>query len=157
MALENRGTGWLNTKHHLEVRELLLHSLSRENLICPVYCLMPDHAHFLFGGLSHSSDQLNAIKHFRRSWSHLLKKVDLKFSLQKQAYDHVLTDSEKQSDSFESIAGYILENPVRGGLVQNFREWEYFGSLAVGFTGLDVREECFWDRLWRIYYSCLED
>src|SRR5687768_14537346 len=88
MTIEARRRGWLDREHHAEVREMLIHTCARYQLLCPAYCLMPDHAHFLFMGLSDTSNQRNAVKFFRKAWnSRLLEKG---FSLQKQSHDHVL-------------------------------------------------------------------
>jgi hypothetical protein len=75
ISMQNRATGWLDEAHHLGVRHLLLHTLSRYFLCCPVYCLMPDHGHFLFVGLEARADQLAALSWFRREWNRLLRPV----------------------------------------------------------------------------------
>jgi REP element-mobilizing transposase RayT len=67
MNLADRATGWLDPLHHARLREILCHALAREELVCAAYCLMPDHAHFLIGGLSSASDQRNGIKAFRKA------------------------------------------------------------------------------------------
>ncbi|MEO0445658.1 MAG: hypothetical protein AAF191_06220, partial [Verrucomicrobiota bacterium] len=72
MAIEDRRTGWLTEPMHRGLREGLLHSVARHELICPMYCLMPDHGHFIIGGLHSApdaSDQRLAIRSFRREWN----------------------------------------------------------------------------------------
>ncbi|MEO0414760.1 MAG: hypothetical protein AAF226_07390, partial [Verrucomicrobiota bacterium] len=73
MAIDQREVGWLMHLTHLQIREALLHTCVRYKLACPVYCLMPDHGHFLLGGLHPESDQLKAVKFFRQEWNRLLK------------------------------------------------------------------------------------
>ena len=92
MAIEDRRKGWLDHTHHSAIRELLIHTCSRYLLLCPTYCLMPDHAHFLWMGLSPVSDQKNAVKFFRKAWNRLLESSGCR--LQKQAFDHVLNETE---------------------------------------------------------------
>ena len=58
MTMHDRARGWLDDSMHRQVRELLLHTSSRYFLHCAGYCLMPDHAHFLWMGLWDGSDQL---------------------------------------------------------------------------------------------------
>lgn len=80
LTLENRSRGWLTHNFHSKFREMMLHVAAREQLFCPVYCLMPDHIHFVWMGLRITSDQLNAIKFLRtqlepalengRTWQH---------------------------------------------------------------------------------------
>ena len=57
MTLANRETGWLCDALHSRFREILLHTLVRHGLACPVYCLMPDHLHIMWTGLTAGSDQ----------------------------------------------------------------------------------------------------
>ena len=64
-------------------------------------------------------DHLSRFKSFTttQSW-----KYGFRGSLwQKSSYDRVL-DLEKP---FEEVARYILENPVRGGLADQWEEWPY--------------------------------
>jgi REP element-mobilizing transposase RayT len=64
-TLAHRATGWLDGAFHARFRELLLHAAAREALVCPVYCLMPDHYHLVWLGLRRTSDQLNGMKFLR--------------------------------------------------------------------------------------------
>ena len=50
MPLDKRATGGLDAASHFNFRELLLHAAAREMLVCPVYCLMPDHLHLVWIG-----------------------------------------------------------------------------------------------------------
>ena len=153
MNVEGRATGWLDALHHARLREALCHALARESLVCAAYCLMPDHAHFLIGGLRAGSDQRPAIKIFRRAWNEILKTAAQPEGLALQAYDHVLSDKERSREEFETMRGYILENPVRGKRVESWRDWAYSGCLVVGYPDLDPRQEEFHERFWRIYYE----
>jgi hypothetical protein len=42
----------------------------------------------------------------------------LKVTLQKQPYDHILRDDERQESAFDAVAEYIARNPERRGLIQ---------------------------------------
>ncbi|HAB16669.1 MAG TPA: hypothetical protein PLX89_15525 [Verrucomicrobiota bacterium] len=64
-AVEGRATGWLGEVFHARFRELLLHAAIRESLLCPVYCLMPDHFHVIWMGLRRDTDQRNGMKFLR--------------------------------------------------------------------------------------------
>ncbi len=61
LALFDRARGWLSEGFHERFRELLLHTAAREGLLCPVYCLMPDHVHFVWMGLRLDTDQINRL------------------------------------------------------------------------------------------------
>jgi hypothetical protein len=157
MNLAGRATGLLDPLHHARLRERLCHALAREDLVCSAYCLMPDHAHFLIGGLREDSDQLKGVKAFRKAWNHLLESASPPVALALQAHDHVLTDEERGPEEFETVRGYIWQNPVRGKRVESWRDWEYSGCLMVGYPDLDPREEDFHERFWRIYHLLVEE
>ena len=88
------------------------------------YCFMPDHLHALVEGTANNSDlrafvklarmrsaQAYADGHGRRLW-------------QKGYHDRVL----RRGDDARAVARYILENPVRAGLVLTPTQYPYLGS-----------------------------
>ena len=150
MTVYDRATGWLDSEMHHAVRELLLHTLTRHDLHCAAYCLMPDHAHFLWMGLGHGSDQLQAARLFRKHWNEELDTRGVR--LQPQAYDHVLLESERKPTAFEDTVLYVFHNPVRAGLVAEWSDWPYLGAMAPGFPDLPVSPiGQFWPRFWKIH------
>ncbi len=72
MPVLPRVPGWLDDRLHQQFRELQLHACARERLFCPAYCLMPDHLHFVWIGLSVQSNQRNAVKFFREHLNRML-------------------------------------------------------------------------------------
>ena len=151
LTIEDRHRGWLTHLHHACFRELLCHMLAREALLCPAYCLMPDHGHLLLAGAAADSDQRRALQHLRRSWNRLREPSGHR--LQRQAYDHVLREEERQRGSFATVAAYIFANPVRAGLVTSWPCYPFAGCLTPGFPELDPRADSYWDSFWRVYAS----
>jgi len=151
MTIHNRACGWLDAAMHARVRELLLHTMARHTLVCPVYCLMPDHGHFLWMGICDHSDQRSAARFFRRSWNLALAGRGAR--LQTQAYEHLLRDSERGPKAFESTAAYILNNPQRAGLVADVLDWPFAGSILPGYPDLPPLGS---DDFWRMYWKILE-
>ncbi len=47
VPFSHRRQGWLDERFHAGFRELMLHAAAREALLCPTYCLMPDHLHLV--------------------------------------------------------------------------------------------------------------
>ena len=45
ITIQDRKTGWLVPIFYYKFRELLTHATFRYSMICPIYCLMPDHMH----------------------------------------------------------------------------------------------------------------
>jgi len=144
--MDKRQKGWLTAGYHARFRELLLHTLFRFNLVCPVYCLMPDHMHLLWMGTKTDSDQQMGVAFFRRHLNPILAP----YRLQKQAYDHILKESEREKNAFQSLVFYILENPVRQGLALQREKHEYSGSLAPGYPNINLALDGNWLRFWQI-------
>ena len=110
---------------------------------------MPDHLHALLLGLDESADQQKAVARFRLLWS----KSIASHPLQLQPYEHLLRESEREKSALYALVQYILQNPVRKGLVAGVEEWPFSGSLVPGFAELDPRKFHFWENFWNAYSS----
>ncbi|MGO9740492.1 MAG: REP-associated tyrosine transposase [Roseiarcus sp.] len=94
------------------------------------YVVMPDHLHFFCaaGGERHPvslSDFVGRIK----QWS--AKAIMAELSLdpplwQREFFDHVLRSDE----SYDNKWRYVVENPVRAGLVARAVDWPFSGEVA---------------------------
>ena len=142
MTTDERKTGWLTPEFHLKFREVHLHTLARYDILCLAYCLMPDHIHLLWTGLAHSSDQDKATSFIRR---YLNKKFPEGMCFQRQAWDVVLREKDRERDAVLRSAFYTFENPVRAGQV------EFSGCQAAGYPELDWRDPDFSEKIWNIY------
>jgi hypothetical protein len=73
--------------------------------------------------------------------------------LQKQPYDHVLRDDDRQPAAFEAVAEYIARNPERAGLVpvDGFRSYAYSGSLVPGYPDVSPWQDNYWTLFWKLY------
>ena len=150
ITIRDRKIGWLTPLFLYRFRELLTHTCFRYGLVCPVFCLMPDHLHMLWMGLLTKSDQLLAMKHFRKTTNESLRRIDSE--LQDQSYDHVLLPSERSEAAFLEIFDYIARNPERAGLVpiDGYATYRFTGSLVPGYPQLRSFESDFWDQFNRI-------
>ncbi|MBU1692354.1 MAG: hypothetical protein KKC51_00150 [Verrucomicrobia bacterium] len=147
LTTDKRKTDWLTPLFHSRWREILVHASARYSLACPVYCLMPDHAHVLWLGLAPESDQLMAMEFFRKNTRLALAPC----RWQAPAYDHVLKEKERERNAFQATAYYILENPVRAELVATASEYPYSSTVVAGYPDLEPHGEEFWPLFWRIY------
>jgi len=88
---------------------------------------------------------------FRGQLNPVLEKLKTRF--QRQPYDHVLREEERESTPLEEVAEYIARNPERRGLVplDGFARYSYTGGLIPGYPELMPFEEGYWDRFWRVY------
>ncbi len=146
MTIQNRATGWLVRQFHLQFREWLTHALFLQKSACAVYTLMPDHIHMLILGLALQSDQLRLLAFLRRQVNSGLNRVYGEYQLQKQPYDHVLKEKEKEKGAFQSVALYVAENPVRAGLVKHADDYPYTEALVLGYPEISFRQDDFWER-----------
>ena len=155
-TIEGRRTGWLNEAFFLRFQLAGVHTCLRYRVACPFVCLMPDHIHVLLMGYDEAhSDQSLAVSFWRKCLRPLLDAAG-SYALQSQAYDHVLRESERQRGSFEGHAAYIRQNPFRAGLVAEEGDpWAYECALVPGYPDLNLRDDDFWDRFWKIYYEKL--
>ena len=146
MAIRDRRMGWLDTKFYCHFRELLTHSLFRDAIACPIFCLMPDHMHLMWMGITDLSNQKRAMKHFRTRLNESLQRIN--FELQDQAYDHVLQPKERQEAAFIETCEYIARNPERAGLVpvDGYASYPFSGCLVPGYPELKPFQTDFWTR-----------
>ncbi len=68
-----------------------------------------------------------------------------------QAHDHVLRENEREHGAFMTVAYYILANPERARLTDDWRTYPHLGAIVAGYPTLDPREEDYWERFWKIY------
>ena len=108
---------------------LLLETAKSERFDILAYCFMPDHLHILVMGRDGKSDLKRFMDLFKQKAGYWFKKINNKSLWHISYYDHVL----RKEESIESVITYMLENPVRRGLVQDFREypfsWSFFSGL----------------------------
>ena len=137
----------LSEAFHLGFRELVLHSCHRHRLLCPVYCLMPDHLHVVWIGLHPESDQLNAMAFFRTHLARIISPVEM----QHQAYDSVYRESNHCLDSIRRWIQYAVQNPVMEQLAGSPDQWPWMGCLVPGIPRLHPLEDRFWDTFGRLH------
>jgi putative transposase len=145
----DRQRDWLNETFHLRFREMMLHAANREGLLCPTYCLMPDHMHLIWMGLRFDSDQLNGMSFLRTYLEPLL----FPFKFQPQPHDHVLKQEERRRNAFEKVCFYDLNNPCKDKLVAKCEEWPFHGAIVPGYPTLHPLQEDFWKTFWKIYHQ----
>ena len=88
------------------------------------YCLMPDHVHLLVKGASSGSDLQQFAKSAKQSSGQLGATRGFRPLWQEGYHDHVIRPEE----SLYAMARYVLENPVKAGLVTCATDYPYAGS-----------------------------
>ncbi|OGU34170.1 MAG: hypothetical protein A2068_02660 [Ignavibacteria bacterium GWB2_35_6b] len=90
-------------------------------VIC--FCIMPNHVHLMFMQLENSktiSQIMQSLKWYTaREASKILNRSGSFW--QAESYDHIVRDE----DEYYRIIKYILNNPVKAGLVEKWDDWEF--------------------------------
>ena len=96
----------------------------KHNFSVWAYCFMPDHLHLLLEGNDPNSDFKKFISEFKQITSFDYSKKFKKKLWQINYYEHIL---RKEEDT-KTVVYYILDNPVRKGLVTYFKDYPFQGS-----------------------------
>ena len=96
------------------------------------YCFMPDHLHLLLEGGDVNSDLKKFISSYKQLSSFYYKKRVGKQLWQINYYDHVLRREEDNMN----VAYYIFNNPVRKGIVDDFKQYKFIGSFEFDMAKL---------------------
>ncbi|HEX9636995.1 MAG TPA: transposase [Acidobacteriota bacterium] len=99
-------------------------SKSKGTPVC-AYCLMPDHVHLLMG-----VDSACSLNSFVGTWKSMCYQISCRRRRpepfwQRSYYDRAL----RREDDLLQATGYILNNPVRSGLVADYHHYPLCGSL----------------------------
>ncbi len=98
------------------------------------YVLMPDHIHAFVALDEECADLSSWMKSLKHALSKALGQVGVAGPCwQKGFFDHVLRSEESAAEKWE----YVRQNPVRAGLVREWRDWLYSGEVFA----LDTRVE----------------
>ena len=90
------------------------------------YCLMPDHLHYLISPKEDGVSVLTFTDQFKGKATNLSWKFDWRGKLwQPRYFDHIV----RADEDLLAIAQYILDNPVRKGLVDRSDEWPWSGHF----------------------------
>jgi len=115
------------------LHQILIDTLNQWNCGAHIFLFMPDHCHLLIQGKTDRSDLFGFMKDFKQRSGYWLSKRSLKAAAagkwQKDFYDHIL---RKDEDINEQVR-YILENPVRKGLLDNWKDYPFKGSTEYNF------------------------
>jgi REP element-mobilizing transposase RayT len=101
-------------------------SATKFNCIIPVYCFMPDHQHMVITGTNDEVDLLKAIINYKQKTGFWMSKNQVGASWQKDFYDHIIKKEEKLATHIR----YILDNPVRKGLVSDWQDYPFKGAIG---------------------------
>ena len=109
-----------------KIVECLKEEKARAGFSVFAYCLMPDHMHLLVSPKENGSSVSRFIGRFKGKTTYLAWPFDVKGKLwQGRFYDHIV----RGKADFMRVTKYILDNPVRRGIVDTWDDYEYCGLL----------------------------
>ena len=152
LTVFDKAKGWLTSAFHQRFRELMLHAAAREGLLCPIYCLMPDHLHLVWMGLRLDSDQINGMAFLRTYLEPELSPA----KFQPQPQDEVLREEQRKRNAFAKVCSYIAANPVQAELIGEKKVWPVTGCVIPGYPKLNPSAEDYWSKFWRIFARLLQ-
>ena len=87
---------------------------------CHAFCLMPDHSHIQIS--PKDGNLVDLINRWKSYTANRLKKEGLEGPCwQRSFYDHAL----RKDEDIQTVAEYIVNNPVRAGLVKNWKDYPF--------------------------------
>jgi len=110
----------------LEIINQLKGTAKKLNCRIFAYCIMPDHVHLLVGETEGDVNLIKFIQCFKQDTGYNFKKKYGTNLWQKSYYDHIL----RKEESVVEKVRYILNNPVRKGMVSEFKEYPFLGSMV---------------------------
>jgi putative transposase len=95
----------------------------RNEIILFCFCIMPDHIHMLLSlSKGYQKGLINWVSAFKRYPARVIKRsYGVEQLWQKNFYDHVI----RKDESLIKVAEYIINNPVRKGIVTEWKEYPY--------------------------------
>ena len=96
------------------------------------YCLMPDHVHLLLEGVIEAANLAEAVRAWKQRTGFDWKRRTGAHLWQEGFHDRVL----RAEDDAAAVVRYILENPVRAGLVSSVTDYQWTGSSCFGIEDL---------------------
>jgi len=113
---------FLDDRLNRQLIECLLEKAHKFGMRIYSYCLMPDHFHCLVQPIAGQSVS-DFIGEFKGKSVKIFRDAGRQLKWQRSFYDHIV----RQEEDLRELAEYILNNPVRRGMVTDYRHYEYSG------------------------------
>lgn len=97
-----------------------------------LYTFMPNHLHLCLVGNRENANLIKMINMFKQKTGFRYKKDFQETLWQSSYYDHVI----RKEEGVENAVRYMLNNPVRKGLVKDYWEYPFSGSFVFDIKDL---------------------
>jgi REP element-mobilizing transposase RayT len=115
------------------MRSLLYESAAHFNAEIIVYVFMPNHLHAVISSLTSEGDPLSAMKRFKQQSNYWLARHCPGIRWQKDFYDRII----RTPNELRRHVLYILNNPVRAGIVDSWKRYPHHGSQVFDIDSWD--------------------
>jgi putative transposase len=115
---------FMNAAHVTLVESHFLRTARDVQFADLAHCFMPDHLHCAIEGRSPDADARRFIARMKQFTGYYFKR---EFNLQlwqRYGYEHVIRGDEATRD----VIRYVLQNPIRAGLVTDVSDYPFVGS-----------------------------
>jgi len=102
----------------------LLHIAVAEKFVFLAYCFMPDHLHAIVTGQSETGNFLRFVSSAKQQSSFAFAQITGRRLWQEGYFDRTV----RRDESVPELIKYIIENPVRAGLVRTVGAYPHWGS-----------------------------
>ena len=133
LCLKDRCEYFISSKRCIVFVDLLFSSAKKFKCEVVVYLFMPDHCHIILEGMDDDGNALSAIKAFKQKSGYWLSRYEPEIKWQKDFYDHII----RKEENLRKQIDYTLANPVRKGLVNNWKDYPLKGSTIHDFSKWD--------------------
>ncbi|MCF8411882.1 MAG: transposase [Melioribacteraceae bacterium] len=116
-----------------KIEKIFLETIEVQNCDLFVYLFMPDHIHFIIVGNDSNADIWKCLKMFKQKSGYWLNQ-NTQFQWQKDYYDQILRSNKNLNMTMK----YILENPGRRGICEDWRDFTYKGSTVYNLNEWDA-------------------
>lgn len=113
-----------NLEIFLKMEEFLLSSMMKHQCDAYIYLFMPNHFHFILTGNNEKSSIKKCIDLFKQKSGFYISQNQKGYRWQKDYYDRIL----RQHENLIANIKYILNNPVRAGIVDYWKDYKFMGS-----------------------------
>ena len=135
LCLENKHELFRDGRIVEEFKRRFIESLEINHCRDWVYIFMPDHFHTVLEGKNEEADLLKAVVYFKQSTGYWMRINLGGHKWQKSYYDHIV----RSEDDLKKLLFYILENPVRKGLVKKWQDYPFSGSTSMDINNFVER------------------
>ena len=118
---------FVNDEVVIKVIDILKRTAQQESFLVWAYCFMPDHVHLLVEGKNSGADMKNFVVSFKQQSAYWFEGIYGAKLWGANYYEHVLRNDEATT----AVARYIIQNPVRKGIVTDYTSYPYSGSFEL--------------------------